>query len=50
MFKAQLPAEDCIRDTLRMVVYQKFIQHDPCARGKKALLIVISTDGRGTLD
>ena len=29
----------------RMVVYQKFIQHDPCARGKKALLIVVSTDG-----
>ena len=28
-----------------MVVYQKFIQHDPCARGKKALLIVVSTDG-----
>ena len=45
MVKAQLPAEDCIRDIQNGRVYQKFIQHDPCARGKKALLIVVSTDG-----
>ena len=45
MFKAQLPAEDCIRDIQNGRVYQKFIQHDPCTRGKKALLIVVSTDG-----
>ena len=47
MVKAQLPAEDCIRDIQNGRVYQKFIQHDPCARGKKALLIVVSTDGAG---
>ena len=45
MVKAQLPAEDCIRDIQNGRVYQKFIQHDPCTRGKKALLIVVSTDG-----
>ena len=42
---AQFPAADCIRDIQDGRVYQKFIQHDPCARGKKALLIVVSTDG-----
>ena len=42
---AQFPVADCIRDIQDGRVYQKFIQHDPCARGKKALLIVVSTDG-----
>ena len=40
---AQFPAADCIRDIQDGRVYQKFIQHDPCARGKKVLLIVVTT-------
>ena len=42
---AQFPAEDYIRDIQDGRVYQKFIQHDPCARGKKVLLTVVSSDG-----
>ena len=40
---AQFPAEDCMRDIQNGRVYQKFIQHDPCARGKKVLSIVVSS-------
>ena len=43
MAMAQFPAGDCIRDIQDGRVYQKFIQHDPCARGKKVLLIVVTT-------
>lgn len=43
MVMAQFPAADCIRDIQDGRVYQKFIQHDPCARGKKVLLIVVTT-------
>ncbi|XP_066026767.1 uncharacterized protein [Pocillopora verrucosa] len=37
---AQFPAEECMRDIQNGRVYQKFIQHDPCAREKKVLSIV----------
>ena len=40
---AQFPAGDCIRDIQDGRVYQKFIQHDPCTRGKKVLSIVVSS-------
>ena len=43
MVMAQFPVADCIRDIQDGRVYQKFIQHDPCARGKKVLLIVVTT-------
>ena len=42
---AQLPAEDCIRDIQDGRVYQNFIQHDPRARGRKVLSVVVSSDG-----
>ena len=45
MVMAQFPAEYCIRDIQDGRVYQKFIQYDCCARGKKVLLIVVSSDG-----
>ena len=40
---AQFPVADCIRDIQDGRVYQKFIQHDPCTRGKKVLSIVVSS-------
>ena len=45
MVMAQLPAEDCIRDIQDGRVYQNFIQHDPRARGRKVLSVVVSSDG-----
>ena len=40
----QFPAGDCIRDIQDGRVYQKFIQHDPCTRGKKVLSIIVSSE------
>ena len=45
MVMAQLPAEDCIRDIQDGRVYQNFIHHDPRARGRKVLSVVVSSDG-----
>ena len=41
---AQFPAGDCLRDIQDGRVYQKFIQHDPCTRGKKVLSIIVSSE------
>ena len=43
MVMAQFPAADWVRDIQDDRVYQEFIQHDPCARGKKVLLIIVTT-------
>lgn len=45
MVMAQFPAEYCIRDIQDGRVYQNFIQHDPRARGRKVLSVVVSSDG-----